>query len=75
MKATPEQRRKVAVAAQEAAVFLLPPHEHKPERIVALLTAAELVSQAVEFAVRGGNDELAHKLLALSQRIEAGARQ
>lgn len=62
---------RVAAAGQQAAVFLLPPHESPTARADALLAAAELARQAIEHAVKAGRDDLAMKLLTLAQDMEA----
>lgn len=68
-------RRRVAAATEQAQVFLMPAHQAKHECVDAILTAAELVRQGIEYAVRGGRDDLAHRMLALAQDIEAEAQK
>lgn len=73
MTPTTESRRRMAAATEQAQVFLMPACQAKHERTDALLTAAELVRQGIEHAVCGGRDDLAHRMLALAQDIEAEA--
>ena len=67
-------RGRVAAATQQAQVFLLPAHQTHYDRAEALLTAAELVRQAIEYAVRGGRDDIGMTLLGLAQDIEGGPK-
>lgn len=68
-----EAARRMDAATEQAQVFLLPAYLTKRERTDAVLTAAGLVRQAIEYAVRGGRDDLGHKLLNLALSIEARA--
>jgi hypothetical protein len=63
----------ITKAVKRSTVFLLIPYECPEKRAEALLDASEYVRAAVKGAVRGGRDDLALKLVALAQKLEAGA--
>ncbi len=61
---------RVTQATKNAAAFLLPPYESETERRDALDGAVELMRQAIEHAVRAGQNHLAFKLLDLVHETE-----
>jgi len=63
--------RQVTEAVEASKTFLLPPAASATERADALLACAELARQAIEHAVRAGRDDLAFRLLAIAQEMEA----